>query len=475
MDSPVVEEASHHRAAADAPRPVSRRFLATLLVGTSLNPLNSSMIAVALVPIARDFQVSVAVVSLLIAGFFVAAAIGQPLMGRLADAVGPRRTFVFGVALVGVSGAAAALAPTFALLVLARVVMAIGSSATYPAALALIRREVGGRRGGDVAGPLGVLSFAGFTTAAMGPVVGGLLVATFGWRGIFAANVPVIAIGLVLAMTSLSADPPSGHTSPRHLLESLDLPGLGLFAVTAVTLLGFLLSAGDQQPIWPLLPVALVALALFILRERSQPRPFVDVRMLARNRALVGVFVQFAALNIVFYSIFFGLPIWLEQARGFNPGQVGLLILPITGIGIASIPVAAVLLRRVGTRPPLVLGGIGLVAGTASLLLAGNNTGVLGLVAIAAVLGLPNGFNNMGMQAALYEASPPESTGAAAGLFQTFRYVGAILATSLIGLFFGRDVTSDGLHALAAVIAVISGFLLLTSLATRRHVRRLSG
>lgn len=461
---------------AEAPRPISRRFLATLLVGTSLNPLNSSMIAVALVPIAHDFQVSVGVVSFLIASFFVAAAVGQPLMGRLADQVGPRRTFMLGVSVVGVAGAAAALAPTFPLLVIARVVMAVGTSAAYPAALALIRREVGGRTAGAVAGPLGVLSFAGFSTAAAGPVLGGLLVSGFGWRGIFLANLPVTIVGLVLALVSLNPDPPAPDTSRGRVLESLDLPGVGLFTVLMVALLGFLLTVGDGQPIWPLLPAAVVAAILFAVRERSQDEPFVDVRMLADNRALVGLFVQFAALNVVFYSIFFGLPIWLEQARGFGAGRVGLLILPVTGVGVLSIPVAAFLLRHYGTRLPLLLGGLGLLVGTASLLLPGNDTPVIGLVAIAAVLGLPNGFNNMGMQAALYELAPPRSTGAAAGLFQTFRYIGAILATSLIGLVFGHTVSSDGLHVLALVAAGISVFLVLAAVAHRpRHAPARSG
>ncbi len=429
------------------------------------------MIAVALVPIARDFQVSVSVVSFLIASFFVAAAVGQPLMGRLADQLGPRRTFIFGVALVGIAAVAAGLAPTFGLLVLARVVMAVGTSAAYPAALALIRREVGGRTGGDVAGQLGVLSFAGFSTAAAGPVIGGFLVSGFGWRGIFLANVPVALAGVLPAFVSLSPDSRSRLTR-RHALQSLDLPGVGLFTVIVVTLLGFLLTVGDGQPLWPLLPAGLVAGALFVLRERSHQEPFVDVRMLAANRVLVGVFAQFAALNIVFYSVFFGLPIWLEQARGFDASRVGLLLLPITGIGVASIPVAAYLIRRYGTRLPLVIGALGLFAGTASLLLAGNETGVIGVVMIAAVLGLPNGFNNMGMQAALYEAAPPQSTGAAAGLFQTFRYVGAILATSLIGLVFGRTVSSDGRHTLAVVVTVISGLLLVAALATHRRGRQ---
>ena len=87
--------------------------------------------------------------------------------------------------------------------------------------------------------------------------------------------------------------------------------------------------------------------------------------------------------------------------------------------------------------------------------------------AVNAVLGIPNGFNNLGLQAALYENAPADQMGAAGGQVQTFRYVGAILSTSLLGLVFGTTVSSAGLHSLAYILAVISGFVLVASLMAR--------
>jgi sugar phosphate permease len=86
------------------------------------------------------------------------------------------------------------------------------------------------------------------------------------------------------------------------------------------------------------------------------------------------------------------------------------------------------------------------------------------------VLGIPNAFNNLGLQAAMYEATKPEQTGAAGGLFQTFRYVGAILSTSLIGLVFGTHVTSPGLHQIALATAAVSAVLVIVSIAAMRPV-----
>jgi predicted MFS family arabinose efflux permease len=105
------------------------------------------------------------------------------------------------------------------------------------------------------------------------------------------------------------------------------------------------------------------------------------------------------------------------------------------------------------------------------LLLFHSTALVMAILAVGAVLGLPNGFNNLGLQATLYEATPPDHMGAASGLFQTARYVGAILSTSVLGPVFSTTVTNSGLHLIAAVLAVVSGFLLVATIATRRHSR----
>jgi len=101
------------------------------------------------------------------------------------------------------------------------------------------------------------------------------------------------------------------------------------------------------------------------------------------------------------------------------------------------------------------------------LLLFDGATPVWALLAVGAVLGVPNGFNNLGLQAALYETAPETQMGAAGGLFQTFRYVGAIASTAIIGLVLRPSATSENLHTLAVVIAAVSAVLVVTSTLTR--------
>lgn len=191
------------------------------------------------------------------------------------------------------------------------------------------------------------------------------------------------------------------------------------------------------------------------------------MRLLGANCRLSAIFAQFVGVTLIYYYvILFGLPLWLQQARGFTPDVTGMLMLPIAGVGVVATPLAARLIARVGPRRPLVIGSALLVAGSLSLLALGAATPVAAIGAIGVVLGVPNGFNNLALQAAVYEAAPPEKTGAIGGLFQTFRYVGAILSTAVLGLVLGPQATSGGVHGLGAVNAAVSLLLLAASLLT---------
>jgi MFS family permease len=453
------------------------RLVATVLVGTLLNPLNSSMIAVALILIQSHFRVNVATVSLLLSSFALAAAIAQPLMGRFSDLFGPRRVFCTGLLVVGVTSVLAPLAPAFGWLVALRMLQALGTSAAYPAGLAIIRAV--DPQGKAPAGTLGAISITSSVSVAVGPVLGGFLAGLAGWPAIFLVNVPITAAGLLVAWRWLPADATLGLATPggtrsrlsvgRAVLRMVDVPGIVLFSSMLASLLGFLLSL-SSSPLWLLLPVALLAAVLLVLRERSVAEPFLNVRMLAANRPLIGVYAQFAGVNIVFYAVFFSMPLWLEQARGFGSGLSGLLLLPISGVGILATPLAARLINRTGPGLALLIGAFTLTAGSLLLLVLNATTPVIVILAVGVVLGIPNGFNNLGLQAALYEHTSPEYMGAAGGQFQTFRYVGAILSTSLLG----TTVTSNDLHLIASLLAIISGILLVASIPTR-WLRRARG
>jgi MFS family permease len=437
-------------------------------VGTLLTPLNSSMVAVALVRLQHDFGVSVAAVTWLISGFYLASAVAQPLTGRLADRLGPRRVFLSGLLVVLAVGAVAPLAPGFAWLVGLRVVQALGASAAFPAGLAMIRAA--SPDGRAPAASLGAINIANSSSAALGPTLAGLLVTFAGWQAIFLVNVPVAAVGLLAGLRWLPRDRPTATTG-RELLLELDPWGVGLFAATVGGLLALLLQSPSSL-LWPLLVLPLLAGALLVWWERRARSPFLDVRMLAANPRLVRVYVQFAGVNLVFYSIFLALPLWLQQVRGLEPYQAGLLLLPVAALGVLVTPPAAWSIARSGPRPVLVLGVLALLAGSLLLLLFGQATPLWAIAAAETVFGMPSGLNTLALQSALYEAAPAAVIGTAGGLFQTCRYVGAIMSSVVIGLVFARGTSTAGLHVLAGVLVAVSACLLPAALAVRSRPAR---
>lgn len=449
----------------DVARRVPARMVAAVCLATLLNPLNSSMIAVALVRLRDDFGVRVADVSWLISAFYLTAAVCQPLAGRIADQFGARRVLCLGLVVVCLTGLLAPLSGTVGVLVGFRVVQAAGTSTAFPCGLILIRAATG-RPDRPPTAALGVVAVAASLSAALGPVLGGALLAVADWQAIFLVNVPVTLAGLAAAFAWLPADHPAPKGTSRPPVR-LDPVGVALFAVALTGLLGFLLSV-PGGPIWALAPVGPVAAGLLVRWERRVDDPFLDVRMLAANRPLLAVYAQFAAINVAFYGAFYALPLWFEQERGMSPGSAGLLLLPIAGLGLLATPAAVRFISWRGPRSALLLGTGAMGVGALLALGFGATTPVWSLALVCALLGLPNAFTNLGLQAALFALAPAEVTGTAAGLYQTARYLGAILSSSLLGLVFATAVTTGGLHLVAVVMVVISAVLLVASV-TGRH------
>ena len=261
------------------------RFVIATSAGSVLNPVNSSIIAVALVSIGRSFGVGAASVTWLVSALYLATAIGQPAMGRLADQLGPRIVYLAGLALVAAGGLLGWLAPSLGVLVAARVVLGAGTSAAYPAATAMVRRQAQRLRAEPPGSVLGALAVAGQATMAVGPPLGGLLIALGGWRLTFAINLPLAAAGAACALAWLPSDGPR-----RFRPAALDLPGAALFGATLTALLVFLMNLRTRP--WWLLAAAAAAAAVLTWRELSAASPFIDVRMLARNRIELGQYYR---------------------------------------------------------------------------------------------------------------------------------------------------------------------------------------
>ncbi|MFF4685396.1 MFS transporter [Streptomyces sp. NPDC001307] len=442
------------KATRPAPAGFDRRLIPPMLFGSVLNPINSSMIAVALVPIGVAFGAPPAETAWLVSALYLATAVGQPVVGRLVDMYGPRRLYLAGTALVGVAGLLGALAPSLGALVAARVLLGFGTSAAYPAAMRLTRSEAERTGQDSPAGVLAALAVANQTVAVVGPALGGLLIGLGGWRAVFTVNVPLSAVCLVLGSLRL----PRSETRRR----AVDLPGMALFALLLVALMLFLMHPRADR--WYLPVLSALAAAGFALRELRVPDPFIDLRVLGGNGPQLATYLRQLLAYTTSYAFMYGYTQWLEQGRGLSASTAGLVLLPQSA---AALVVSALSGRREAVRGKLLVGSVLQVAGCALMLLVSAGSPLWLLFTVGAVLGIPQGLLGLATQNALYRQAAPERIASAAGLLRTFGYLGALAASAATAAFYPHRADTPGLHGLTLFMLACSALLLATTLPDR--------
>ncbi|MFJ6356249.1 MFS transporter [Pseudarthrobacter oxydans] len=441
--------------------------VAGLSLGTALNPLNSSMIAVALVVLRADFGLDVAAVTWVVTSFYLASAAGQPVMGRLADRFGPRRMFMLGMALVALTCAMAPFAPNFALLCVARAVMALGTATAYPSAVVMVG-AIAHRANVEPARPLGSLQMANTSAAAVGPVIGGLLVGFVGWEALFLVNVPLALAALLIVRRAAPADKARERGSVAELLRDSDIPGiLGFVTALLLVMMAALNVVAGYR--WWMLGAGTAVAALFAWRELRFARPFLDLRLLGRNRSLMLIYLGFAVFSSVYYFVFFGLPQLLQEAGGYGPGVVGLLMLPLAGMSVLATPWAVKAMGRFGVRRVLVAGVVLLTVAAALMWLLTGTLAIPLVVVLTALMGIPYGTVGIATNQGMFVSIRPQERGVAAGIYQTCRYVGAITATVMIGVFAGGGVDQESWARMVLAMLVLCVVTFAVSLLWRQR------
>jgi len=447
--------------AASSSTTFDRHLIVSLVLGAVLNPVNSSMLAVALVPIGLTFHAIPAQTAWLVSALYLATATGQPVVGRLIDRYGARRLYLAGAALVGLAGVIGVLAPSLGFLVLSRVLLGLGTCAGYPAAMYLIRRSGVEKPGGL----LTALSVSAQTIVVIGPTVGGLLIGAAGWRALFAVNIPLALVCLVLGAILLPKA--SGIEQFEHRLDHL---GIGLFAGTLTSLMLFLMSPSPGHLWMPALTVVLAA--GFVRRELRYPDPFLDVRVFGGNAPLIATYLRTLLAQTVAYAYLYGFTQWLEAGRGLSASHAGLVLLPMS---LVSIGVSTITGRRAEFRGKLLVGAVSQVVACALMLLLNAESALWIPVLISIICGLPQGLNSLANQNAVYFQADPDRMGASAGLLRTFAYLGAMVSAAATGAFFRNGADTAGLHELAVFLIVVAGLLLVVVLADRSLRRLLPG
>jgi predicted MFS family arabinose efflux permease len=313
----------------------------------------------------------------------------------------------------------------------------------------------------DSARPLGRLQMANTSAAAVGPVVGGLLVGFVGWESLFLVNVPLALAALLTVRKAAPPDQVRERGSLAELVRDSDVPGIaGFIAALLLVMMAALNVAPDYR--WWMLAAGTVVAGLFAWRELRFAKPFLNLRLLGRNRPLMLVYLAFAVFSSVYYFVFFGLPQLLQEAGGYDPGVVGLLMLPLAGMSVVATPWAVSAMGRFGVRRVLLAGVVLLTVVAALMWLLTGTLAIPVVVVLTALMGIPYGTVSIASNQGMFVSTRPQDRGVAAGLYQTCRYVGAITAPVMIGVFASSGVHQDSwmrmVLAMLVLCAVTFGF-----------------
>ncbi|MFL5840026.1 MAG: MFS transporter [Thermoleophilaceae bacterium] len=399
--------------------------LAGISAGFFMITLDATIVNVALGAIGSDLGGGPSIAQWVVDGYTVAFASLLLLTGSLADRIGVRQGFAVGLAVFVAASAACAVAGSVAILIAARVAQGVGAAWLMPCSLALITHtfaEPQARR--RALAIWGAVSGVGL---ASGPVLGGILVASAGWRAIFLANIPV---GLAAAWLLVRH---ADETTRRR--QRFDLPGqvLAVFSLAAFTA-GFISAGvhGGTAGITLAFVISGVLMATaFAVVERTARLPLVDPEIF-RNRTFTTAVAIGFLFNFSLYGSIFCLAVGLEGLRRLNALDTGFALLPITVATAAMALFAGQLVPRLGEWPVLVAGLTCGAVGATVVALNGIHAH-LGLLLASTV---PIGFTALAMPAmtALAMASAPtRGLGLAAGVFNTSRQAGGALGVAVLG------------------------------------------
>jgi EmrB/QacA subfamily drug resistance transporter len=422
--------------------------LATCILASSLAFVDSSVTNVGLPAIGKSLQAGGADLSWVINAYLLPLSALLLLGGAAGDRYGRKRLLVWGTALFAIASIACAAAPTMGLLLTGRALQGIGAAVLMPSSLAILGASFSGEARGRA---IGIWASVGAVMAAVGPVLGGWLIDTVGWRAIFLINLPLAAGAIVLA--SLYVIDARDKDRP-----ALDIPG-GLLATAALGALTWGLTIGSGRTGWTPLAMAGVAAGVLLLLA------FVGIEKLRGERAMMPLvmfgsssFIGLTLLTLLLYGALGALlvlvPYVLIRASGYSGTQAGSALVPVAIVLALASPTMGRLAGRIGARAPLTIGPLVVAGGFLLALRMGARTDYWTDV-LPAMLAIALGMAGAvaPLTTAVLGAVDARHTGSASGFNSAIARTGGLIATALLGGVLGAKGPAliDGFHA--AIIA----------------------
>ena len=398
------------------------RVLAAVAIAAGLTPLNSTMIAVALPAMSTDFQTSASSVAVwVVTAYLVATIVAQMPAGSVADRIGYARTLTVGRWMFAAGAAAAALAPSLGFVIAGRLLMATGGALMVPTAMALLRVVVPLERRPRAFGAMGAVMGG---AAALGPALGGLVIARAGWRVLFVVNLPLALLSWVLQPAAFGENVrPPARRGAFDLAGSLLLGGALILSVLATRMLA---------PVaWMAAGGSAVLFAAFVVQERRSGAPVLDLTLFHEPAFVAGALV-IALQNLAMYALLIQVPFLF--AAGGASSRLGLAVMGMTATMALMSPVGGRLAELVSAKVTVIAGGLAGAAGIASLVQLSPVASPVQIGARLLLVGLGLGLSTGPSQAAALSAIAAERSGMGSAALSTLRYMGAIAGTAILGL-----------------------------------------
>jgi EmrB/QacA subfamily drug resistance transporter len=420
--------------------------------GAMLVALDGTVLLVAQPSLQHGLRAGVAAVQWTSTGYLLAVAALLVVAGRLGDRYGHRRLLVVGVLGFAAASAGVAVAPAIGWVIGLRVVQGIFGALLQPATLALLRLVYpADRLGAAVAIRTSAIGVAG----AAGPVLGGLLVAQWGWRSVFVVNVPV-----ALAVAALVRVPAGERGAPPPIDLGSAVLVAAVLAACVYTLVGVPARGWTGAPTLVGAACTATAAAILVAHQRRAAHPIVPAAV-ARSAPVTAAVMILLLTTAGLFGALFAATFYLQDVLRLDALAAGLRVLPLTVLMVLGAPVASLLLRRYGPRRTAAAGSVLVVLGVlgmSRLAATGTGTGVVG-GAVFAVLGAGFAVVMVTATGTVVGDAPPEYAGVVGGLKQTAMNVGPTLGIAVAASIRLADRVSAVMSARAAgpALAVLAG------------------
>ena len=405
-----------------------------------LTPFDLSAVNIALPTLAQEFSMDAIQMGWISTAYLLASAVFLVPFGRIADIYGRKRVFATGLSIFTLASFLMILAPSALVVILLRILQGFGSAMIFGTAVAILTSVTPPENRGKA---LGIYTTAVYLGLSMGPFFGGILTGLFGWRSIFAVNVPIGLVTVMLILLFLKGEWADCRGERFDLLGSIQY-GLTLTCV----MYGF--SLLPERGGFILVIAGALMLAVFVARELRISDPLWNIRMFSKNRLFL--FSNMAALiNYgATFAVTFFLSLYLQYIKGFSPEQAG-MILVVQPVVMALISLAAGHLSDRIEPGKIASLGMGMTALSLALLaLTGSDTSLVIVIIILIILGIGLGLFSSPNTSAIMGSVERSCYGVASGTLGTMRLAGQMLsmgvAMMVLAIFVGNVLITPGLY-----------------------------